>query len=131
VLYDSSKIDFGLFRCLEPNPACNLSQPHNRAMVIGSDRFDNGIESRSRQEKDAAAVASVVGALRRRVSAKGPFKYKNAEYINHLISPNPKRHIPAVNRQYQAVNRQNLPALLAFICQALVCLEHFHLSCSV
>jgi hypothetical protein len=50
------------------------------------------------------------------------FKYKKEEGPNRLISFDPKRQFPTVNRHDQSVNRQKLLALLSFNCHAPVCL---------
>jgi hypothetical protein len=53
---------------------------------------------------------------------KEAFKYKKGEWLKRLKFLDPKRQFQTVNRHDRSVNRQNLLALLSFVCHAPVCL---------
>jgi hypothetical protein len=59
---------------------------------------------------------------RRRGKKKEAFKYKKGEWLKCLKFLDPKRQFQTVNRHVPSVNRQNVLALLSFVCHAPVCL---------
>jgi hypothetical protein len=52
---------------------------------------------------------------------KEAFKYKKGERLKRLKFLDPKRQFQTVNRHDWSVNRQNLLALLSFVCHTPVC----------
>jgi hypothetical protein len=61
-------------------------------------------------------------ALRGVGAKKEAFKYKKGERPKCLKFLDPKRQFRSVNRHDRSVDRQNLLALLSFVCHAPVCL---------
>jgi hypothetical protein len=122
-----SEFDFGLCRCQGWGLTLpSVFVPHGKAVVVGTE-FTCPLQVLSTGRR--VLIGKVwPRRLRRSIALRGvgakkeAFKYKKEEWLKCLKFLDPKRQFQTVNRHDRSAHRQNLLALLSFVCHAPVCL---------